>query len=192
MQRITKENKTHIIGYHTQEYRCNSAVLGQPIKCRAENAWLGQGYYFWVEIEFAHHWGRDYKIHNTGSYDVYEAHLDTEKCINATFDEKGYDLFKTKIEKAIEYLETTGEQITLKEVNRFLADKVWKLLGVTGIIYDDLPRNIDREDKNRVFSQIEYFENKKKQFFYYRKRIQIVLFDLKNVADFNIHLEDQN
>ena len=190
MQRVTTESKEHIIGYHTQEYRCNSAVLEQPIKCRAENAWLGQGYYFWVEIEFAHHWGKDYKIHNTGGYDVYKAHLDTEKCINATFDEKGYYFFKSKIEEAVQYYQKMGKKITLGYLNLFLKEKVWQPLGITGIIYDDLPKNTER--KNRIFSQIEYSENKEMRYFYYRKRIQIVLFDLKNVANFDIHLEDQN
>ncbi len=188
MKRVIIQAKTYIIGYHTQEFRYHK-VLETPIECRAKDAWLGKGYYFWVEENFAHNWGQDFKNRKSGFYDVYQGNLDTEKCINATFDEKGYYFFKNSIESAIKYFENNGVLVTLEQVNRFLAD-YWKKLGVTGIIYDDLPRN--RDDKNRFFSNLEYIENHKKQFFYYHKRIQIVIFDLKNIHNFELHLKKQN
>ena len=31
-----------------------------PFKCRREDAWLGEGYYFWDSfVELAHWWGRE-------------------------------------------------------------------------------------------------------------------------------------
>ena len=70
MERIIKNDIEYIIGYHTQEHRPMDSPLENPIKCLGKNAWLGIGYYFWAEIEFAHYWGEDFKI-KTGAYDIY-------------------------------------------------------------------------------------------------------------------------
>ena len=90
MERSIVTGKNYTIGYHTQEYRSNAQPLEEPIKCKGRTAWLGIGYYFWTEIEFAHYWGQDFKKRATGYYDIYKANLNTENCINTVFDEKGY------------------------------------------------------------------------------------------------------
>ena len=51
----------------------------------------------------------------------------------------------------------TGKDISLKRVNEFLTDNFWRKLGVTGVIYDDLPVNpFNKPD--RKYSVVEYKE----------------------------------
>ncbi len=156
--------------------------LNAPIKCKGKNAWLGIGYYFWTEEEFAHYWGQDFKTYNTGYYDIYKAYLYIENCINAVFDEKGYLFFREKIEETIDHFKKENIIISLEQVNRFLAENIWSDIGVEGIIYDDKPTNPKKPD--RIYSKIPDL--------YYKKRIQVVLFDKKNIRNFEIYLEEQN
>ena len=172
-------NKTSVKGYHTQEYR--STILEHPLKCVNKKAWLGFGYYFWLEEEYAHYWGQDAKINeNSESYDIYCADLNIDNCINTVFDEKGYDLFIKKIEEAILFFKSKREPFSLETVNRYLVEKVWMKLGIAGIIYDDKPTN--PRNKNRIYSEIPDL--------YYKKRIQAVIFDLKNICNFELYLEN--
>lgn len=186
MERININDKEFIVGYHCQEFRVEGE-LEKPITCSQKNAWLGIGYYFWIDVKFAHFWGVDFKKENTGYYDIYEALLDTEKCLNATFDEKGYYFYKDCVEEAIIFFKTNNEKVTLDKVNRYLKDKYWNKMGITGIIYDDLPINPYRKPQ-RQYSEIEINQN---TFFYYQKRIQIVIFNIENIYHFNLLLEEQ-
>jgi len=172
-------NKTSVKGYHTQE--CRPAVLNQPLKCVNKKAWLGFGYYFWLEMEYAHYWGQDSKIHEKSeSYDIYQADLNIENCINTVFDEEGYVFFIEKIEDAIQRYKNRKIPITLNNVNRYLEEKVWPKLGISGIIYDDKPTN--PRNKNRIYSEIPDL--------YYKKRIQVVIFDLEKICNFELYLEN--
>ena len=173
-------NKTSVKGFHTQE--CRPTALQQPLKCVNKKAWLGFGYYFWLEEEYAHYWGQDAKIHEKSeSYDIYQADLNIDNCINTVFDEEGYVFFIEKIEDAIQRYKNRKIPITLENINRYLAEKVWTKLGITGIIYDDKPTN--PRNKNRIYSEIPDL--------YYKKRIQVVIFDLKNVCNFEMYLENK-
>ena len=181
MERSTLNGKTFLVGYHTQECR-DSGILENPMLCDASNAWLGIGYYFWTEVEFAHHWGQMVKM-STGAYDIYRAYLDIDNCVNAVFDEKGYFFFRKQVEKAIVFLKSQGmAQVTLQQVHRFLADNIWPNTPtpVSGILYDDIPQN--PKDKSRVYSEITPL--------YYKKRIQIAIFDRRNVFEFQLFIEE--
>ena len=93
-------NKTKIKGYHVQEYR--PTELKQPLKCVDRDAWLGFGFYFWLEVLFAHYWGQDKKSSGKSkSYDVYCADLDIKGCLNTVFNEEHYWFFLKKIEDTI-------------------------------------------------------------------------------------------
>src|ERR1035437_8330713 len=48
------------IGYHTVEDREDPQFVedNAPFKCKSENAWVSDGYYFWEkDIKRAHDWG---------------------------------------------------------------------------------------------------------------------------------------
>jgi len=175
---ITKNIKL-LTGYHTQEYR-HTATLDKPIKAKPEDSWLGVGYYFWLEEEFAHYWGKDKKSKKTGYYDIYKAAIVEEKILNASFDENAYFRFRQIIEETIDHFQTKGKNVTLLQVHRFLSENIWPKIGITGIIFDDLPQN--KETKDRIYSYIEPF--------YYKKRIQVVVFDLQNISTFVIFKEE--
>lgn len=176
MERVLNGNMEYIVGYHTQEYRGESSWLKAPLQCDHKNAWLGIGYYFWTEIDFAEYWGQDSKSGQTGYYDIYTAHLNCEKCINTVFDEAGYYFFRDSIEETIEFMKDSGVTISLEQINRFLAERIWVRLGIEGIIYDDKPRN--PRNPERKYSLIPPL--------YYKKRIQIVIFDMKNIHGFKL------
>ncbi len=178
MEKITKNDRVYLVGYHTQEYRPKE--LTYPIRCSASNAWLGIGFYFWTEVEFAHFWGQDFKM-RTGSYDIYRAELDISNCINTVFSEEGYFFFRDKIEETIKYFRDKGEIVTLQKIHLFLADNIWSKINVTGIIYDDKPTN--PISKNRLYSEIPDL--------YYKKRIKIAMFNLRNIDNFALFLEEQ-
>ena len=173
-------DRTTVTGYHSQEYR--SAELTQPIKCFDKKAWLGVGYYFWIEVIYAHYWGEDKKSSGkTQSYDIYRAGLKIENCLNTVFNEEHYLFFKEMIKEAIMYFKNMREPVNLELVNRYLNDKVWTKHGIEGIIFDDKPTN--PKNKTRIYSEIPDL--------YYDKRIQIVIFDMKNINNFELYLEDQ-
>ena len=189
-------NKSYLVIFHTQETREHQLL--EPCECNHKNAWLGKGYYFWLEEEFARAWGLNSKLSKTGEYSIYKAYIDCsliynagdnyigetkdfslkkDRILDATFSQRGYFLFKDYIEEAIKHIKkVSGRSLTLQEVHRYLADKVWPELGIKGIIYDDLP-------KNQKHSKIPPL--------FYKKRIQLVIFDLDLVKGFKIYLDNQ-
>ncbi|RRJ91469.1 hypothetical protein [Flavobacterium macacae] len=190
MKRVTENGKSYIIGYHTQEHR-NNNFLKHPIECKSIDAWLGKGNYFWVDIEFAKYWGEDFKIKGkNGSYDIYIANLNEEKFLNATFNEEHYYYFKSWIESAISHFKKLKKSYTLKRIHDFLRDNFYEEMGITGIIFDDLPTNPYKKT-NRKYSLVIHSDEKQHEFFYYNKRIQIVVFKLENINKFALHLKEQ-
>lgn len=182
MKRLINKDIHYVVGYHTQEHRPMEQALEGPIKCHDPKAWLGVGYYFWTDIVFAKYWGVDFKLGKHNAYDVYSAHIEEERLINAVFDQKGYDFFVTKIDSAIEHLKKQNiNDVKIGKVHRYLAENIWSKMNITGIIYDDLPRN--KEEKERVFSEIHPL--------YYKKRIQIVTFGIDIIKKFDVYLEEQ-
>lgn len=166
------------IGFHTQEYR--SVYLSKPAKCVSDKAWLGDGYYFWLDEMFSMHWGPDFKT-KTGYFDVYKAHIEDDNLLNMTFCEEDYFFVKNNINAMIEFMTTKGIKINLKELHRLLKEHFWTPLNINGIIYDDLPWNVYK--KSRTYSLFEPF--------YYVKRIQIVIFNEKLIHNFEIYKDEQ-
>ncbi|WMJ72135.1 hypothetical protein RCC89_02975 [Cytophagaceae bacterium ABcell3] len=178
MKREIINGKTSIQGFHTQENR--PYALTAPVKCVDSKAWLGSGYYFWTDETFARYWGIDYKM-KTGSYDIYTGYIEENNLLNTTFCEEDYFFLKNNIEKAIKRIKKIPKEVNLKQVHRFLQKEVWGKLGIKGIIYDDLPHNSYK--KNRTYSLLDPL--------YYNKRIQIVVFTLDCVNNFEEYLIEQ-
>ncbi len=175
MERKKIKEESYIIAYHTQEER--GKELDEPIDCYRDDAWLGIGSYYWVDLEFAHYWGHDSKT-NTGHYCIYKSEVNEEGILNATFSEEEYLFFLRSIEKARKKLTISRKDVTLKNVHQFLSDEVWSSCNLKGIIFDDLP--VNPKKGGRVYSDILPL--------YYKKRIQMVVFDKNNIKTFQPYL----
>ena len=159
------------IYYHTQEKRLTR--LQSPIHCSKHYAWLGNGFYFWVDYQDAVMWGMDSK-RGTGSYEIYKAEIQSKKILNTVFNEKQYYFWKDQIEKiAKDILTKTGKKATITKMNQYIRQRgLWK--DVDGILFQD----ISKKDELIVD-------------FYYRKRIQLVAFNAQIVVNFIFHSEGE-
>jgi hypothetical protein len=153
--------------FHTQEKRANR--IKGPIKCVRWNAWLGEGWYFWYYEDDAHFWGINSKCRN-GSYEIYAADIDDTNVLNTVFDETHYTIWVDAIERAIKTFVKArdGKRITIKRVNDFLKDK-GVLDGIDGVMFQDISSN----------PSSQFVPN-----FQFRKRIQLVIYDLKIMSNF--------
>lgn len=161
--------------YHTQESR--EQKLKQPIICKRDDAWLGEGYYFWYYIEDAEMWGTTSKK-NTGYYEIYKSKIDCTDFLDTVFNETHYTFWVKSLEKvAKKIIRLTGCKPTLKELNDYFKEKaIWK--EVTGILFQDNPIN----KETNLVEPIKY--NKKFVHFVYRKRIQAVVYYKEYICTF--------
>lgn len=167
--------------YHTQEKR--HQVLTGPCECTRDDAWLGNGYYFWYDLDDAEKWGRECKV-ATGRYDVYKAKVDCSDVLDTVFNEEHYLFWLRQIEKAAKQIVIkTGQKPTIKELNDYFKQRaMWS--EVTGIMFQDLPTNFNY----LMVKPIEY--RYKKQPFAYKKRIQIVVYNIEIICTFALVLTD--
>lgn len=152
--------------YHTQEKR--SVSLTRPIICKKENAWLGEGYYFWYDQLDAKKWGNDFKK-ATGTFEIFKAEIDCQDVLDTVFNEEHYLFWLKQIEKIAQiiYLKTK-KKATLKLLNQYFRDNAqWD--EVSGILFQDLPNS---------------YNSTRVEDFYYRKRIQIVVYNIKIMNTF--------
>ncbi len=157
--------------YHTQEkWRFK---LTKPIICTKPNAWLGDGYYFWYEETDAIHWGH-YSKKNTGYFEVYKAEIDRTDILDTVFNEEHYHFWVRQIEKAAKsILIKTGMKATIKDINQYFKEKAkWSDIA-NGIMFQDLPYSDDLLVENLN----------------YRKRIQIVVYNLNIINNFAFHFD---
>jgi hypothetical protein len=157
--------------FHTQEYRL--PYLATPLICNRDDAWIGKGYYFWYEEMDAIAWGQESKK-RYHKYVIYTADIDFEDVLDTVFNEEHY-LFWYKIIDRIadDAYKKTGRKPTIAEVNEIIKIRnSWK--AVKGIMFQDLPNN---PTLNKVIILL------------YRKRIQLVAFDLNIIHNFAFHFE---
>lgn len=155
--------------YHTQEKRARFLIA--PVVCCRDDAWLGDGYYFWDNEIDAIHWGNNSK-NRRGSFDIYKAGIDTENVIDTVFNEEHYVFWLKQIEKAAKFItKKTGKKPSIKEINQYFNDKA-KWSDITdGILFQDLP-----------FSQDLLVSD-----FNYRKRIQIAVYNKDIISNFALY-----
>ena len=97
--------------YHTAERR--AVRLSSPTFCNDEDAWLGDGHYFWDDIVDAEKWGNDRK-RKTGYYEIYSAKVNCEKVLDTVFNEEHYRFWVNQVEKAAKKIvQKTGNKPTL-------------------------------------------------------------------------------
>ena len=155
---------------HSQEFRY--PILKFPIPGEGYEQWLGDGYYFWEDLEFAKWWGKTHKINNTHKkYSVFCTQLTFEEddFIDTVFNEQDYKNFVCKIEKfANKYYAEFGEKPTLEEFNDFVEDyNLWSDIKV--IRFQDISNNVSLL---------------KVRGYYYKKRIQIRVIDPQIITNF--------
>lgn len=145
--------------YQTQEFR--SINLDFPILATGNEQWLGDGYYFWQDYEFAKWWGETKKITKLNrSYSVFKAYLaiNEDNFIDTVFNQEDYYNFVKNVELFAEKYSTKfNKKPTLEEFNDFIIDfNLWTNIKV--IRFQDVPENDQLMKVNR---------------YYYKKRIQI-------------------
>ena len=163
--------------FHTQKRKEPLIKLKIPMPGEGYEQWLGDGYYFWEDKDFAVWWGRRKKCgpeNKTRYWDIYEAELfiDEENFIDTVFNENDYRQFVKKIENfADRYSKKYRVRPTLTEFNDFIADyNVWP--DIEAIRFQDVP-------ENNEFVKVTGF--------YYKKRIQIRVNNPDLISNF-VHL----
>jgi hypothetical protein len=159
--------------YHTQERRINR--LTGPIICTRKNAWLGNAYYFWDEEIDALQWGHKSK-RRTGFFEIYKADIECDNVLDTVFNEEHYNFWIKQIEKAAKHISMkTGIKATLREINQYFKEKAkWSDL-TDGVLFQDIPVSDDLLVKD----------------LYYRKRIQVAIYNLKIISNFAFHFDVQ-
>lgn len=147
--------------FHTQEYRLPQ--LKFPVLAVGNEQWLGDGYYFWQDYEFAKWWGPEKKCKRTNTsrkYCIFRVAISfsEDEFIDTVFNEVDYRNFVNSIEKfANQYVKQFNSKPNLEQFNDFIADKnLWPDIKV--IRFQDVPKN----DELLLVSG-----------YYYKKRIQI-------------------
>ncbi len=155
--------------YHTQEKRATR--LQEPILCVADNAWLGDAFYFWIEEQDAVFWGIN-KKKRTKKYDIYVCDIDCEDVLDTVFNEEHYRFWLKNIEKVAKKLYmATSIKPTLKDINDYFKEKnVWTRLD--GIMFQDISKN----DDHYIVKEFQY-----------KKRIQIAVYNDDKIANFAHH-----
>jgi hypothetical protein len=154
--------------YHTQEKR--DTLLVGPVQSPLSSSWLGKAYYYWYDGQDAFNWGITHKT-DTGYFEIYESDIDCTDVLDTVFNEKHYLFWMKEIEKiAKTIVKRTGRKPATKYINEYFRDHgIWN--SVTGIMFQDIPKN------NEYVMVIG---------FYYKKRIQLAVYDLRIVQTFTL------
>lgn len=174
--------------FHTQEKR--DKLLESPIICVRNDAWLGEAFYYWLNLDDAKIWGINSK-RETGYYEVYQSEINCANILDTVFNEKHYELWVKTIEKvAKSIVRNTYSKPTLKELNDYFKERGnWS--EVDGIMFQDLPN----KEYYSLVQPIIYKDKKKnidrKVYFAYRKRIQLAVYNTEVILNFAHFLTDE-
>ena len=129
------------IYYHTQESR--KSILKDPIRCVRDDAWLGEAFYFWLDLEDADEWGIKSK-RGSKYYEVYQSEIQIDNILDTVFNEEHYFFWFKQIEKVAKaIMSKTKMKPSLKELNDYLKERgLWN--EIHGIKFQDLPANTER------------------------------------------------
>ncbi len=157
--------------YHTQEkWRTR---LNSPIPTTNQDAWLGDGYYFWYYENDAVWWGRTAKKRK-GYYEVYKATINCENVLDTVFNEAHYNFWIENIERAIaKFMKSGKNSLTLKYINDFFNEKGF-FDGIDGVLFQDISDNPD----NWIVKKFQY-----------KKRIQLAVYKLTIISNFVLEFE---
>lgn len=155
--------------FHTQEKR--KSRLYKPVLCTRKDAWLGFGYYFWDDMHDADVWG-SYSKNRKGRYEVYVGVIDSENILDTVFSEHDYQFFLTAIKRVIDDCKSkSGRNPSVVDVCSFIMNIAHWNTVMDGVLFSDSPN-----------TEIARFN--------YRKRIQLVLYNLRCLVTFNFLKEE--
>jgi hypothetical protein len=158
--------------YHTQERR--AVRLTVPLECTRNDAWLGDGYYFWWYAVDAKLWGERSKK-ATGWFEVYKADADLSNVLDTVFNPEHYEAWNEIISSITEVIsKKTGHKATLQQLNDYVNKQAgWaKLANVDGILFED-----STPDSQRLLVIG----------LPHRKRIQLVAYTLRIITGFSFY-----
>lgn len=155
--------------------------MSVPQPCTRDDAWLGEGYYFWKNEMDALDWGHKSKK-KTGHFEIYICSINSENYLDTVFNEDHYNFWIAQLEKiAKKIMIKTYEKPTLKELNDYLRDNnIWPT--VEYIQFQDLPTNSERS----LVKPITYRYGKVRTVAF-RKRIQICVYNPKIITNFALN-----
>lgn len=157
--------------YHTQEKW--KYYLTSPILTTNQDAWLGEGYYFWYYQNDAVWWGRTAKKRR-GYYQVYKARIECKNVLDTVFNEEHYTFWIKNIERAIaKYIKSDKNSLPLKYINDFFKEKGF-LNNIDGVMFQDISENPD----NWIVKKFQY-----------KKRIQLAVYNLQIMSNFALEFE---
>lgn len=161
--------------FHTNEHKGTTFFIW----AEGVDQWLGDGYYFWQDYEFAEEWA---KVRRYPVADIYTVDLDIdfkkdEDVIDTVFNEEDYYKFIEKIEYFAKlYFKKFGVKPNLIDFNNFIQDNNYQLWrSIKAIRFQDTPDNNERSKRYLLVNK-----------FPYKKRIQIVVFDKEKTFNFTV------
>ncbi|RPH29985.1 MAG: hypothetical protein EHM93_16450 [Bacteroidales bacterium] len=160
--------------YQTLEDRNNPDEIEEhgPYPCRRENAWLGNGFYFWdTFINNAHWWGKEGACYNKG-YIICKAECDynTVQCFDLVGETDHIQQFNQSINLMKEKGLLTNKTAVARVINHIKEElKIFKYSAVR--VY-----GINSKAKNSDFNQILYFNPLKPQYLDISPAIQICFY----------------
>ncbi len=176
--------------YQTLEDRGNPDEVQDcgPFRCRTDNAWLGEGYYFWEYfIELAHFWGQNCRYSNyiiceatanlndNNCYDLVDNfnHIQDFKNIFQLMTDEGLVNEKTTVRRIISFMQAKG----------LFQHSAIRVVGTNSIA---------GKEKNEQFTQRVRFDNKLPAFLDLIPPIQICILNIANVSlnDYSIVYPD--
>lgn len=163
--------------YQTLDDRENPDQIEQegPFLCTRNNAWLGDGYYFWdTFIDNAHWWG---KVSLNDNYVICEANFDfhTDTC----FDLVGKTEHMVDFERSINLMKSKkllNRKTTVARVLSYMKDTL-KLFSYNAIrVYGVHSKSKDLKPNYRL-----KFDLGKPQYLDYKPAIQICIYSFDNL-----------
>lgn len=145
-----------------------------PFKCRWENTWLGDGYYFWQEfIELAHWWGQ---THRNGQYIICEAHcdFDEKRCLDLVGDMSHVRQFKEAVH-VLKINKKITNETTVSRVIRFMQGEFESFTFEAIRIYG-INSISNTHPKSKSFSARYLFEINKSHYFDALPAVQFCFF----------------
>jgi len=145
-----------------------------PFKCKWENTWLGDGYYFWQEfIELAHWWGEK---HRKGEYIICQAvcDFDDTKCLDLVGEMTHIRQFQ-EVVNLMRKKKLIDQNTTVARIIKFLIEEIKlsieaiRIYGINSISNTDL---ISSEYSKRII-----FEPNKPHYFDSLPAVQFCFFE---------------